>query len=129
MENWKSIGALLSGIAALITAVATLESKDLLPRLNIPPFTIFTTTSKGATLPGSAASAASAASETVKKAVIYDQDGWTNLRQLPTTTSNILQKLYNDEEIVVLGRSGSWYQIKTKSNQIGFVYKTNILFN
>ncbi len=132
MENWKALGALFSGIAALLTALVTLHSSNIIPhQLTIPgvSWLLKVSSIKQSSNSNSVAPVVSEESSDSKKAIIYDQDGWTNLRQLPTTTSITLQKLYNNEEVEVGARSGNWYQVKTKSNQIGFVYKTNILFN
>lgn len=58
---------------------------------------------------------------------IYDKDGWTNLRQLPSSDSRILTRLANDTEVQIVSESGNWFQIRTGSNVTGFVYKENIL--
>ena len=59
--------------------------------------------------------------------IIYDKDGWTNLRQLPSTSSKVITRLVNDTEIFILNESGNWYQIQTKNNITGFIYKENFL--
>lgn len=108
MENWKAVGAILSGIAALLTAISAFKTKDLIPlQYKTVPSTTLSHT---------------------KTATVSDPDGWTNLRQLPSTEAKILTRLSNDTVVSVLNRSGNWYQIQTKQNIVGFVYRDNILF-
>lgn len=107
MNNIQYIGATLTGVAAIATASVS----------------IYTTFSKQE--PTSERSKLSV--ELIRIGVIYDPDGWTNLRQLPTTDSRILTRLANNTEVTIINDSGNWFQIQTKSNVTGFVHKQNIL--
>ncbi|WP_297522458.1 SH3 domain-containing protein [uncultured Clostridium sp.] len=44
-----------------------------------------------------------------------------HLRDSATTNSNILETLYSNDKIVVLGKEGSWYKVQV-NGQIGYVY-------
>ena len=103
MNNLQQIGAVLTGIAALATASVTVYTT-----LNDPNTEKITEQQK-------------------RYGFIFDQDGWTNLRQLPNSESKIITRLANDTEIFILNQSGNWYQIQTKNNVVGFIYKDNFL--
>lgn len=103
MNNLQQIGAVLTGLAAFATASVT----------------VYTTFNKPNT---------EKITEQQKRCgFIFDQDGWTNLRQLPSSDSKIITRLANDTEIFILNQSGNWYQIQTKNNIVGFIYKDNFL--
>ena len=102
MNSLQQIGATLTGIAAIATASVTVYNTFHPEKTELKE-------------------------EQLRQGFIYDKDGWTNLRQLPTVNSQIITKLVNDTEIFILNQSGSWYQIKTKNNLIGFIYKDNFL--
>lgn len=101
MNNLQYIGATLTGIAALATAGVTVYTS-----LNDKTKIQLSHTRNG---------------------VIYDKDGWTNLRQLPTTDSKVLTRLANNIEVTIINDSGNWFQIQTRNNITGFVHKENIL--
>lgn len=103
MNNLQQIGAVLTGVAAIATA-----SVSVYTTLNEPNTEKITEQKK-------------------RSGFIYDQDGWTNLRQLPSSDSRIIARLANDTEIFILNQSGNWYQIQTKNNVVGFIYKDNFL--
>lgn len=103
MNNLQQIGAVLTGVAALATASVT----------------VYTTLSDP--------NKENIIEQKKRSGFIYDQDGWTNLRQLPSSDSKIITRLANDTEIFILNQSGNWYQIQTKNNIVGFIYKDNFL--
>jgi uncharacterized protein YgiM (DUF1202 family) len=101
MNSFQYIGATLTGVAAIATASVSI-------------YTTFHTNEK------------KQLSHT-RTAVIYDPDGWTNLRQLPSTESKALTRLANNVEVTIISDSGNWFQIQTRDNTTGFIYKQNIL--
>lgn len=102
MNSFQQIGATLTGIAAIATASVTVYNTFHKKENN--------------------------STETIQRSgFIYDKDGWTNLRQLPSTSSKIITRLANDVEIVILNESGNWYQVQTRNNLTGFIYKQNFL--
>lgn len=101
MNNLQYIGATLTGVAAIATAGVT----------------VYTSLKDGTKIQLSH----------TRNGVIYDKDGWTNLRQLPSAESKILTRLANNTEVSILNDSGNWFQIQTRNNTTGFVYKENIL--
>ena len=102
MNSLQQIGATLTGIAAIATASVTV-------------YNIFHKEESNST------------EANQRIGLIYDKDGWTNLRQLPTTSSRVITKLANDVEIVIVNESGNWYQVQTRNNLTGFIYKENFL--
>lgn len=101
MNKFEYIGATLTGVAALATASVTVYNTFDKPQQS--------------------------AIEYKRVCKIYDKDGWTNLRQLPSKDSRILTRLANDVEVEIVSESGNWFRVKTQSNITGFVYKENIL--
>lgn len=101
MNKFEYIGATLTGVAALATASVT----------------VYNTFDKNK----------ETIAESQRICRIYDNDGWTNLRQLPSKDSRILTRLANDSEVQIVSESGNWFQVKTRGNITGFVYKENIL--
>ena len=66
--------------------------------------------------------------EEVSEVRIYSTayDGYTNVRQSPTSKSKILGKLRNGNEYVVLvGMEGNWYEVEYY-DQIGYVHKDHV---
>lgn len=104
MNSIQHIGAALTGIAAVATASVTIYNTFQAPVQQTGPSAIL-----------------------IRTGIIYDKDGWTNLRQLPSTNSSILTKLANDTEVSIIGDSGNWFHVQTKNNISGFIYKENIL--
>ncbi len=107
MNNIQYIGATLTGVAAIATASVS----------------IYTTFNKQE----STSERSRFSAVLIRTGIIYDPDGWTNLRQLPTTDSKILTRLANNTEVTIINDSGNWFQIQTESNVTGFVHKQNIL--
>ena len=103
MNNLQQIGAVLTGVAAIATA-----SVSVYTTFNKPNTEKITEQQK-------------------RSGFIYDKDGWTNLRQLPSSDARIITRLANDTEIFILNQSGNWYQIQTKNNIVGFIYRDNFL--
>lgn len=101
MNNLQYIGATLTGVAALATATVT----------------VYTTVKNEAPIRTSH----------YRNGIIHDKDGWTNLRQLPSIDSKILTKLANNTEVTIINDSGNWFQVQTRNNIAGFIYKENIL--
>lgn len=61
--------------------------------------------------------------------IIIDPDGYTNLREEKSATSEILQKINSGENIQVLDNSGDWLLVKTKEGKEGYVHKSRIKSN
>lgn len=101
MNNLQYIGATLTGVAAIATASVTVYTS-----LKDETKLQLTHTRSG---------------------IIYDKDNWTNLRQLPSTNSKVLIRLANNTEVTIINDSGNWFQVQTKNNTTGFIYKQNIL--
>jgi len=101
VNNIQYIGATLTGVAAIATASVSVYN------------TFYTEEKKQLTH--------------FRIGSIYDADGWTNLRQLPSIESKVLTKLANNTEVTIMNDSGNWFQVQTRNNVTGFIYKQNIL--
>lgn len=106
MNNLQYIGATLTGVAAFATASITV-------------YNTFCATEKETTQGPSAT--------LIRIGEIYDKDGWTNLRQSSTTDSKVITRLANNTEVIIINDSGNWFQVQTRNNITGFVFKENIL--
>src|SRR5690606_28346968 len=47
-----------------------------------------------------------------------------NLRQMPSTSSDVISSLSLNTLVFVLAGTSNWYQIKTSTGQAGFIYKS-----
>jgi len=63
---------------------------------------------------------------TIKKALVTDSDGFTNLRAASNSKSDIIQQVKKDEYVEILEFSGDWILVKTKENNTGYVHKTKV---
>jgi uncharacterized protein YgiM (DUF1202 family) len=110
MESWKNIGIFLTGFAAVVTTVTTLinhlnEPVSFKQTLDVsPPVTVM---------------------------CIRDSDGWTNLRSAPSTNSQVLQILKNNDKVEKIISNGNWVKVKTNENIVGYVYhdRLEIIYN
>lgn len=103
MDSWKSFGVFLSGLAAIITAVAATIA------------TTVTHLSKDITENKSSA-------VLQQLAIVDDPDGWVNVRKTSSVTSDIIFKIDNQQIVSIISKENNWYKIKTTNNQIGFIY-------
>ena len=108
METWKNIGAFLTGVAALLTALigfiaylhdaSSIKIEDV--KKNKPEVQ----------------------KHIVKLGFVNDPDGWVNLRSMPSASSSILTTLYNGDKVEILNKEGNWFKVKTIQNNIGYIY-------
>jgi hypothetical protein len=104
LENWKHVGALLTGIAALITAsipiVSYLNENGKINAVKINEL-----------------------KEPKKQyAFINDPDGWVNLRVAPNVNSGVIRRMENGYRVEILDRQGNWFRVKTSIDEVGFIY-------
>lgn len=57
---------------------------------------------------------------------VYDKDGYVNLRQQPSTTSEIIQRLNNGTKINLLNYQDQWWHISLDNGQKGYIYDDRI---
>lgn len=63
----------------------------------------------------------------VEYAVINDSDGYTNLREKPTTKSKVIRKILEDEKFQIIEKKNDWWLIKElKNGKKGFIHKSRI---
>lgn len=104
-ENIKHFGAILTGIAAIITA-------------SIPIFSYLKEDKK----------------ENIQNeikiqknfAYIDDPDGWVNLRVEPNSNSRVITKIENGYRVEILEKNGNWYKVKTYINDVGYIYSDRL---
>lgn len=105
LENSKHFGAILTGIAAIITA-------------SIPIFSYLKEDKK----------------ENIQNeikiqknfAYIDDPDGWVNLRLQPNSSSKIITKIENGYRVEILEKNGNWYKVKTYIDDVGYIYSDRL---
>lgn len=110
MENWKNIGAFLTGVAALLTALVGFISyfHDSNPiKIENKP---------------------AVQNKNKQLAFVNDPDGWVNLRTLPSATSKILTTLYNGDKVEVMSTDANWIRVKTNQNIVGYIYFDRLEF-
>ena len=73
-------------------------------------------------LTGSFALPASAATTDIKTGIAYVNASSLRLRSEPTTNSRTIDYAYNDEVVVLLGRSGEWYKV-SYNLQTGYMHQ------
>lgn len=115
MESWKHIGALLSGIAALLTA----------------GFSVYSYLNKTQNTNLEKIQQIGNQQPTVAKkfAIISDPDGWVNLRAAPSTSSQTKIKIENGYKVEILQKSGNWYKVKNSIGDIGYIYSDRLMLN
>lgn len=64
-----------------------------------------------------------------KTGYIEDTDGSTNLREQPTASSNLIQKLSNGTVFTVMSQSNGWVEIKLSDGTTGYVHTSRIKLN
>jgi uncharacterized protein YgiM (DUF1202 family) len=60
------------------------------------------------------------------RAVIKDPDGYTNVRRMKSSSSDIVTKIYDGEEFYTHAQDGTWWQIKTKDGKLGYMHVSRI---
>jgi len=105
METWKNIGAFLTGVAALLTALIG-----------------FIAYLHDASLGNVKKNQPEVQKHIVKLGFVNDPDGWVNLRAMPSVESSILTTLYNGDKVEIMNKEGNWFKVKTIQNNIGYIY-------
>ena len=57
---------------------------------------------------------------------IIDPDGHTNLREKPSSNSEILLTIDDEERLQIISKEGLWYKVKTNSGQTGYVHNSRL---
>ena len=60
------------------------------------------------------------------RAVIDDPDGYTNVRSMKSSSSDIVTKVYKGEEFYTYVQDGNWWQIRTKEEKVGYMHVSRI---
>lgn len=61
-------------------------------------------------------------------AIIYDKDGYSNLREGQSIKSNIIETIKSDKKIIILNKKKDWRLVFTGSN-VGYIHKSRIKLN
>jgi uncharacterized protein YgiM (DUF1202 family) len=122
---WAGIPGMLTGLAAVISAVTglyALWAKDV-------PVTKESTAEPLAPLAQVAAVAPSVPAlhdPFILSAVISDPDGFTNVRSTPAANGQVVVKLQAGEVFRTFRQDGSWWQVKTPAGRVGYVHVSRI---
>lgn len=112
MKNWQATGAILTGVAALVTAgVGVYEKLKTVQQEIYKPFT-------AEDLPPSPKK---------EYALVDDKDGWVNLREQPNVSSPIIARISNGSNLEVLSKDGNWFKVCTDSGRKGYVFKDRLI--
>lgn len=60
---------------------------------------------------------------------IIDPDGHTNLREKPSSASDILQRIDAGKSVQIVSKEGLWYKVKTDTGQIGYIHNSRLKIN
>jgi hypothetical protein len=111
METWKNIGAFLTGVAALLTALIG-----------------FIAYLHDASLGNVKKNQLELQKHIVKLGFVNDPDGWVNLRAMPSVESSILTTLYNGDKVEAMSTDANWIRVKTNQNMVGYIYFDRLEF-
>ena len=107
-SSWQHIGVILTGIAALLTAVVGIYDKIKVVQQEIYKPVAGTKQNR-------------------QFGIVNDKDGWVNLREFPDTNSVSLAKVLNGTNLEIIDKTGNWFKVYTESGRIGFVYRDRLL--
>ena len=64
----------------------------------------------------------------MRRGVIYDSDGWSNLRETPSTSADIVGQLSNGDEILYIPMESGWCEVYDWDSRefIGYVHGSRI---
>ena len=108
MNNWQYTGAILTGVAALITAGIGVYDK-----LHTVHREVYTTITEQKTKR--------------EYGIVDDKDGWVFMRERPDISSPVLVKLLNDTNVEVIGKEGNWFKVYTESGRTGYIFKDRLI--
>ncbi len=60
------------------------------------------------------------------RAVIFDEDGYTNVRNGPSDQSSVVTRIGRDQEFTVVTTSGSWWQVRLDNGQSGYMHCSRV---
>ncbi len=108
MNNWQYIGAILTGVAALVTAGVGVYDK-----LHTVHKEVYQ---------------AVAERKTVREyGIVDDRDGWVYMRERPDVSSPALARILNDTNLEIIGTSGNWFKVYTESGRTGYIFKDRLI--
>lgn len=58
---------------------------------------------------------------------VSDPDGYTNLRESPSTSSEILSQVKNDTTLEILDASSDWWKVRTPDGNEGYMHSSRIV--
>jgi uncharacterized protein YgiM (DUF1202 family) len=129
---WKSLPALLTAVAALVSAFTGLylairgeaapsSAGSQLPADTPPPPESPDLKPTGPTTPEPVRN-----DVFVLRAVTDDPDGYVNLRSLKSTASEIVARIERGEEFHTYLQDSNWWQVRTRQGKVGYVHVSRI---
>jgi uncharacterized protein YgiM (DUF1202 family) len=123
-EFWGSIPGILTGLAAVISAVTGLYA---LWAKDAPAVKEAVAVQPAPVAQAPAAPSAPAQQDPfVLHAVISDPDGFTNVRSTPAATGQVVVTLQAGEVFRTFRQDGNWWQVKTPAGRVGYVHVSRI---
>ncbi|AWX43042.1 hypothetical protein HME9304_00029 [Flagellimonas maritima] len=58
---------------------------------------------------------------------VSDPDGYTNLRESPSTSSEIISQVKNDAMLEILDANSDWWKVRTLEGREGYMHKSRIV--
>ena len=110
----KSVLGLLTGAAALLTAVTGLY------------VAVWGGPKQASSETAQVSSQKSPSDMFTILAVIDDPDGYTNVRSKKSASSEIVTRINREETFYTYQQSGNWWQIRTRSGKVGYIHITRI---
>ena len=61
---------------------------------------------------------------------IYSKEGYTNIRSKPSSSSKVIARLENGEEVFAINKTGDWYYVTLWDSDIyGYVHQSQLQRN
>lgn len=136
---WHSVPGMLTGLAAVLTAVTGLYlavkgQQGATPQAE-PPAAVTGPVAGGAVSapsqpPEQVARAPVAniavADRFVLTAEINDPDGFTNVRDARSTSAQVVARVVRGESFVTYAQSGDWWEVRTAGGVVGYMHASRI---
>lgn len=137
---WTSIPGILVGVAAVITAVTGLYvSVRPTDRDAVAPRPATEQEQAAGSAPVTGPAPGTRPEQAVEqerhpaqeglfaiRAIIDDPDGYTNVRSMKSVSSDIVARVYRNEEFYTHIQDGNWWQVKTQDGKVGYMHLSRI---
>ena len=122
---WSTLPGVLTGIAALITAVGGIYlavNRTQSPAAQTAPV-------GNTSQPAGSSEGQPAPRDAELRATVVDPDGWTNLRSGPSQSSDIVARVDEGEIFWTRAQEGKWWPVRMAGGQSGYIHRSRIRLN